>query len=125
VYVDVENGCHKLLKALHSSALNPAVDYEIRAYMGNSITPVPKSVNNRTFIPIRNDIPLKELTDIAILLDLHDGLKDDTDRKHVLMAGNDKRYAAMNHRLRTGENGNFRFLVNYNISETLRALAAI
>ena len=132
IYIDVENGCHGLLKALAKSRLRMDTCYEIRAYTGNSMVKIPTTVDpGRTFLAIRNDLPLKELTDIAIILDLSDALMRHSrpgagfDEKHVLVAGNDKRYAALNHVLQVRNSRCFQFLVNLDKEKSLRMLASL
>jgi hypothetical protein len=100
--------------------------------MGNSVASPPTvqwgKKFNRTFVILRNDLPLKELTDVAIILDLRDALAKsppDSWCQHVLIAGNDKRYAALNHLLRARDCGSFRFVVNYKAEESLKILASL
>lgn len=127
VYVDVENGCHKLLKALAKCRMNPKLLYQVRAYTGNSLVSVPKGIfPNVSFVVIRNDLPLKEYTDVSIILDLHEALRCAPAGTHVLVAGNDKRYAALSHILRKKRaHDDFHFMVNYNTTDTVAALTSM
>jgi hypothetical protein len=129
IYLDVENGCHGLLKALPRSRLKADTYYEIRAYTGNSMVAAPRAHDpGRTYLTIRNDLPLKELTDVAIILDLSDALRRAGAvgvEKHVLISGNDKRYAALNHLLKCRNPGSFHFIVNFDTEKSLNALASV
>jgi hypothetical protein len=129
IYLDVENGCHGLLKALPKFRLKGDTDYEIRAYTGNSMVSAPGAHDpGRTYLTIRNDLPLKELTDVAIILDLSNALRKAGAvgvEKHVLISGNDKRYAALNHLLKCRNPGSFHFIVNFDTEKSLKALASV